>query len=89
MKTQSVFKVKHSFTICGHGLVLVPEPSIDGDTFNIHDDLKITRPDGTEMRSTNRSLEILTSGTETTGVVMLWKSLTYQDVPAGSTFCAI
>jgi hypothetical protein len=84
-----MFTVKHSFTIEGRGLVLVPEPCIEGDTFDIHDHLKIIRPDGTEIRSTIRSIEILSSRTESTWVVMIWKSLTASDVPPGSTFCAI
>ena len=86
MDTTSVYSVKHSFHLDGRGLVLVPEPEIEGSTFRIGDKLAITRPDGSQLNVTVKYIEILSSRTESTWVVVINGATNNVEIPERSKF---
>ena len=57
--SRELFTVKHCFVLEGRGLVLVPEPAIDGDAISAGDSILIRRGDDSELLATVSSIEIL------------------------------
>jgi hypothetical protein len=78
-----LFTVSDTFLIRGRGLVPVPGLPISEERFRAGDPLLLKRPDGTELRTTIGSLEILDPN-PTNQVVVLLKELVKEDVPIGT-----
>ena len=86
MEMPAAYSVKHSFRLDGRGVVIVPAPEIDGATFRIGDRLAIVHPDGTQHQTCVKYIEILSSRTESTWVVVL-NEVPNETIPSeGSKF---
>ena len=86
--SHELFTVKHSFVLDGRGLVVVPDPSIDGDMLDAGDSIIVKRNDGSELSATVSSVEILSGRDESmqpmsTFAIVLPKRFTCDDVPVG------
>ena len=79
----SEYNVKRCFPIEGHGLVLVPDPEIDGSAFRVEDRLSIVRPDESTTDADIVSIEILSTRNESTWVIVVAEN---SNIPAGSNF---
>src|SRR5208337_2384973 len=83
--TRRLFTVEDTFLIQGRGLVPVPGIVPQGDErFRIGDKIRLKRPDGSEIEWQIGGLEMLCPRPRPDEVVILLKSLTKDDVPAGT-----
>ena len=87
MESASTYSVQHSFVLDGRGVVLVPEPPIDGTTFIAGDILTIDCPSGAESVETIKSIEILSSREKSTWAIVVAGNPKNIQIPPGSTFC--
>ena len=81
-----IYSIAHSVRVADRGLVLVPEPEIDGDSFQTDDVLLIERPDGSRIHPRIQAIEILSGCNGSQWILILSRNLTRDDVPKGSTF---
>ena len=86
--SRELFSVKHSFVLDGRGLVVVPDPAIDGDVLAAGDPIIVKHCDGSELSATVSSIEIISGRDESmqpmsTFAIVLPKRFTRDDVPVG------
>jgi hypothetical protein len=76
-----LFTVSDTFTLRGHGLVLVPGlHPVGEERFRVGDSILLKRPDGLEIRTTIGGLELPTPNPKHEVVIMLTE-LSKGDVP--------
>jgi hypothetical protein len=83
--SRRLFVVEDRFEIRGRGLVLVPGINPEGDErFRVGERIALRKPDGTSVEAPIGGLEIPMSDNPSQGVLILLKTLTKEDVPAGT-----
>lgn len=83
--SRCLFVVEDTFEIRGRGLMLVPAINPMGDErFRVGDRIVLRKPDGTSVEAPIGGLEIPMSDNPRQGAVIMLKTLTKEDVPAGT-----
>jgi len=79
-----LFTVRHTFTVTGHGLVLVPGLiPVGGERFKVGDPILLRFPGGLETRTSIGALEVPLPNPEHEVLIIL-KEFVKSDVPAGT-----
>jgi len=79
-----LFTVEDTFSVTGHGLVLVPGIiPVGEERFRVGDPILLRRPDGTSVSATIGGLEFLCPNPRR-DIVILLKGFSKQDVPLGT-----